>query len=92
VNIARAGFDKPVSPWRSSLRIANMGYVKTAMIEARNMAKDTKHFQQELRNCMYNLTDAELLAVLAAHPMEAERLRQCLRTIDIEQDEDVKET
>jgi hypothetical protein len=57
------------------------------MIEARNMAKDTKHFQQEIRNCMYQLSDAELIAVFAAHPMEAERMRQCLKAIEIEEDE-----
>jgi hypothetical protein len=52
------------------------------------MPRDIKHFQQELRNCMYQLSDSELLAIFAAHPMEAERLRQCLKAIDVDEDPD----
>jgi hypothetical protein len=52
------------------------------------MAKDVKHFQQELRNCMYQLSDDELLALFSPYPMEAERMRQCLKVIDYHEDPD----
>jgi TusA-related sulfurtransferase len=61
------------------------------MIERRNMAKDVKHFQNEILNCMYQLSDGELLEVLTDHPMETERLRATLREIEVNENQEDEE-
>jgi hypothetical protein len=41
-----------------------------------------KYYQEELRNCMYNLADEELIALFTLRIIEADRMRLCLRTIE----------
>jgi uncharacterized protein (DUF2249 family) len=68
-----------------------MGCLKHEMIERRNMAKDVKHFQNELLNVMYQLSDGELLEILTDHPMETERLRVTLRMIEENENQEDEE-
>ena len=68
-----------------------MGWLKEAMIERRNMAKDVKHFQNEILNCLYQLSDGELLEVLTDHPMETERLRVTLKSIEVNENQEDEE-
>jgi hypothetical protein len=56
------------------------------------MAKDTKHFQNEIINCMYQLSDDELLALFSARPMESERMRHCLKVLDIDESDEANQT
>lgn len=41
-----------------------------------------KYYQEELRNCMYNLADEELIELFTLRIIEADRMRLCLRTIE----------
>jgi hypothetical protein len=43
------------------------------------MAKDVKHFQDELRNCIYQLSMEHLIEVLTSAPADAEALRYALK-------------
>jgi hypothetical protein len=52
------------------------------------LSKDIRHFQEEFRNCMYQLTDGELYEIVSEHPIEAERLRLCLRTIEANENQE----
>ena len=69
-----------------------MGWQKEAMLERRNMAKDVKHFQNELLNCMYQLDDGNLIEILTDHPLETERLRVTLRMIEANENKEDEET
>lgn len=50
------------------------------------------HWKQELRNCLYQLTDNELVNFLRMYFPENERLRVCIRIADEDLDKDEKET
>jgi hypothetical protein len=42
----------------------------------------SKHWLYEIRNCLFNVTDEQLVSMLSNHYVERERLRACLATID----------
>ena len=82
-----------------------MGTIREAMLEHRMVQKpksttldrstgandvlSRKHWSEEIRNSMYQINDAELVAFLKANQVEQERLRVCLR---IAQDEERQES
>jgi hypothetical protein len=64
----------------------NMGSVKEAMMEKRysrtldrskgaNDASSRRHWVEEIRNAMYQMTDTELVAFFSGYPNERERMR-----------------
>ena len=79
-----------------------MGNVKEAMLEhrmvqqpkSRTLGRSTgandilsrKHWSEEIRNSMYQMTDEEIVSFLIGNPMERERMRIALRMADDEED------
>ena len=58
-------------------------------ITGANYHLSRKHWAEEIRNSMYQLNDAELVAFLKVNQVEQERLRVCLQ---IAQDEERQES
>jgi hypothetical protein len=50
---------------------------------------EIKHWTEEIRNAMYQLTDGQLVEFFRAQSVEAERIRVCLNMIDDDEEQEV---